>query len=295
LESSEDDSFDLEGLKRKLESERVRLVSMAYTSNLTGCTIPAKEVIRVAHDHGAKVLLDAAQTVPHRTVDVQDLDVDFMAFSMHKMCGPRGVGILYGKRELLGLEPRSEGGTRVVEPTMLGGGTVRDATYDSYSTLEPPESFEVGIQNYPGQIASGTTIQYLQRIGMDRIGAHVAELNAFLTEQLLQRYGGRGWLRILGPRDAAERGGILTLALERPNAVGVVEELDERSNVMIRDGAFCVHSYLNKLFGQGWTGPRLPSEHRMLYRVSPYFYNTIEECQTFLDTLDKIFEERSYL
>jgi cysteine desulfurase/selenocysteine lyase len=295
VESNQDGSLDLESLKHKLESGRVRLVSMAYTSNLTGYTIPAKDIISMAHDHRARVLLDGAQTVPHKVVDVQDLDVDFLAFSIHKMCGPRGVGVLYGKKELLGQSVHEDDETHVIEPVIVGGGTISDTTYDSYSLLEPPESFEAGVQNYSGQIAAGVAIKYLQQIGMDRIGSHENQLNDFLTEQLLDRYGETGWFRIVGPRDAAQRGGILTFEVRRPNCVGIAEELDERSNVMIRDGAFCVHSYLNKEFGQGWARPRLPTEHRMLYRVSLYFYNTIEECQTFLETLDKIFEERSYL
>jgi cysteine desulfurase/selenocysteine lyase len=294
VESNQDRSFDFAALTEKLESGKVRLVSMAYTSNLTGYTIPAKDIIKIAHKYGARVLLDAAQTVPHRAVDVQDLDVDFLAFSIHKMCGPRGVGVLYGKEELLGHRPHEDDETGVIEPSMVGGGTIRDATYDSYSLLEPPERFEVGVQNYSGQIAAGAAVKYLLQVGMSRIGSHECQLNSYLTEQLLNRYGEKGWFRILGPREAAHRGGILTFEVKRPNCVGIAAELDEKSNVMIREGAFCVHSYLNKEFGQGWAEPRLPSEHRMLYRVSLYFYNTIEECRTFLETLDKIFEERSY-
>lgn len=293
--NADDESLDLEDLKHKLETKRVRLLSMGYTSNVTGCTIPAREIIKIAHAHGAKVLLDAAQTVPHKAVNVQDLDVDFLAFSMHKMCGPKGVGILYGKKELLGLKTRAEERTSVVKPVVLGGGTVGDATYDSYSLLDSPERFEVGIQNYPAQIAAGTTIEYLNSIGMSRISSKVSELNSFLTYQLLERYGEKRWLRILGPAEPAKRGGILTIEIRRPNIMGIVEELNERSNIMIRDGAFCAHSYLNKLLGKGWAMPSVPTEHRMVYRISPYFYNSIEECQKFLDTLHNIFEERSYL
>ena len=133
------------------------------------------------------------------------------------------------------------------------------------------------------------------QVGMDRITAHENRLNSFLTEQLLKRYGDAGWFHILGPRDATHRGGILTFEVKRPNSVGIAEELDAKANIMVRDGVFCVHSYLNKKFGQGWTRPRLPEEQRMTYRVSLYFYNTIEECEIFLETLNKIFEERSYI
>ena len=90
-------------------------------------------------------------------------------------------------------------------------------------------------------------------------------------------------------------GGILTFEVKRPNAVGIAEELSEKSNIMIRDGVFCAHSYFNEQFGQGWTRPKSHSEHRMVYRVSFYFYNTIEECRIFLETLDEIFKERSYI
>ena len=108
---------------RKLKDVRVRLVSMAFTSNATGYTIPAKEIISIAHKYGAKVLLDGAQTVPHKTIDVQELDVDFLAFSIHKMCGPKGVGVLYGKKELLGRSPHEEDETgNIVEPIFLGEG-----------------------------------------------------------------------------------------------------------------------------------------------------------------------------
>jgi cysteine desulfurase / selenocysteine lyase len=293
---SNHDVFDLSALEQKLENNRVRLISTAYTSNATGYIIPAKEMIKMAHKYGARVLLDGAQTVPHKTVDVRDLDVDFLAFSIHKMCGPRGVGVLYGKKELLGHSQHEEDETGdVIEPVFLGGGTVSDTTYQSYSLLEPPERFEVGIQNYPGQIASGVAINYLQQVGMDRITAHEQMLNKFLTKELMNRYESTGWFRIIGPRDDLQRGGILTFEVKRPNAVGIAEVLNRNNDIMIRDGVFCAHSYFNEQFGPDWTRPRSHSEHRMIYRVSFYFYNTIAECQIFLETLNDIFKERSYI
>jgi cysteine desulfurase / selenocysteine lyase len=291
--SGPDDMFDLAAFRHKLENNPVRLVSMAYTSNLTGYTIPAKEIIRIAHEHGARVLLDGAQTVPHEATDVQALDVDFLAFSIHKMCGSKGVGVLYGKRELLEYNENSD--DDALEPAILGGGTVSDTTYSSYILGEVPARFEAGIQNYAGQIAAGAAVKYLQSIGMERIKAREIELNRFLTDELTSRYGETGWFRILGPRSAAQRGGILGFVVRQPNCVGIAQELSDKSNVMIRDGAFCVHSYLNKELGPDWARPRLPTEHIMTYRVSLYFYNTIEECRTFLATLNTIFEERSYI
>jgi cysteine desulfurase / selenocysteine lyase len=296
IDSTPDGEIDLDQYEKRLKGGRVRLVSMGYTSNLTGYTIPAKEMIKMAHQYGALVMLDGAQAVPHQKVDVRDLDVDFLAFSMHKMCGPRGVGILYGKAEYLGKATHEEDeAENVVLPTMLGGDTIYDTNYEEYILLKPPERFEVGLQDYAGQIAAGAAVEYLQKVGLDKIKAHEKELNTYLSGKLLERYGDLGWLNILGPKDPSKRGGILSFEVKRPNANGIAEELSEKGNVMIRDGQFCVHSYLNKRFGTGWSGPRLPNEQRMMYRASFYFYNTIEECDKFLETLHKVFEERFYI
>lgn len=296
VKSDSDDVFDLDAFEKKMKNNQVRLVSMAYTSNLTGYSIPAKEIIDIAHRYGALVLLDGAQTVPHQPVDVRGLDVDFLAFSIHKMCGPRGVGVLYGKSELLGHELHEEDeAENVIIPAMLGGDTIIDTTYEQYTLLPPPERFEVGLQDYPGQIAAGAAVDYLLKVGMDKISAYEELLNSYLSAQLLERYGDLGWFKILGPADVKQRGGILTFVVNRPNAVGIAEELSEKANVMIRDGVFCVHSYLNYVYGHGWTGPRMPSEQRMTYRVSMYFYNSFEDCRVFLDALHEIFKERTYV
>ena len=137
--------------------------------------------------------------------------------------------------------------------------------------MEPPERFEAGIQDYPGQIASGVAIEYLQQIGMDRIAAHEKRLNNYLTEELMNHYGNTGWFRILGPCDAAKREGILTFEVKRPNAVGMAEELSEKSNIMIRDGVFCAHSYFNEQFGENWTRPGLTVSIEW-YTGSPFIY-----------------------
>jgi cysteine desulfurase/selenocysteine lyase len=297
IEANHDDCFDLEAFEQKLKKRNIRLVSMAYTSNVTGLSIPAEEIIKIAHQKGARVLLDGAQQVPHQSVDVQSLDVDFLAFSLHKMCGPRGVGVLYAKGELLGRNPQEQAPENgdILEPVILGGGTVSDTTYDSYSLLAAPDSFEAGIQNYPGQIAAGAAVEYLRHLGMERIASHDYKLNQFLTEGLINRYGDGGWFKILGPQDAAQRGGILTFEVRRPNSVGIADELSRKSNVMVRDGVFCVHSYFNEQYGRGWMRLKSHKDHRMIYRVSFYVYNTIEECRVFIETLDEIFQERCYI
>lgn len=296
LPADAQDGFDLDAFARRLKESPVRLVSLAWTSNVTGYTLPAREIIAVAHRHGARVLLDGAQTVPHQPVDVTALDVDFLAFSLHKMCGPRGVGVLYAKSELLGRGAQPwQAGEDVIEPVILGGGTVEDSTYTTYRLLEAPERFEAGIPNYPGLIAAGAAVDYLQRIGLERIAAREERLNCYLTQALRARFGGAAWLQILGPTDTARRGGILSFVVRRPNAVGIASELDEKSNIMIRDGVFCAHSYFNERFGLDWMHPKSHRDHRMIYRVSLYFYNTLAECDLLVDTLEEIFLERGYI
>jgi cysteine desulfurase/selenocysteine lyase len=290
------DSFDLETYERCFKTNRIRLVSMAYTSNVTGVTLPVREIIAIAHRYGARVLLDGAQAVPHQAVDVRALDVDFLAFSIHKMCGPRGVGVLYAKSELIGRETEHwTAGEDFVEPVIAGGGTVKNSTYELYDLKRGTEGFEAGIQNYAGIIASDAAVKYLQQVGMDRIAAHEKLLNSYLSGKLLNRYGDTGWFTIIGPEEASQRGGILTFVIQRPNAIGIAKELNVKNNIMIRDGAFCAHSYFNERFGVNWTHPKSHQEHRMIYRVSLYLYNTLGECDVFLDTLDEIFVERSYI
>jgi len=294
--NNQGEDFDLDAFENHFGEKRVRLVSLAWTSNVTGATLPAKDIIAIAHRHGARVLLDGAQTVPHQAVDVRALEVDFLAFSLHKMCGPRGVGVLYAKKDLIGQGAGEwEAGDEVIEPAMLGGGTVDDTTYASYRLLAGPERFEAGIPNYSGLIASGAAIEYLRQVGMDRITAREERLNRYLTQALLDRYGDTGWFNILGPQDASRRGGVLAFEVRRPNAVGIAAELDAKNNIMIRDGVFCVHSYFNDRFGPNWLHPKSHRDHRMIYRVSLYLYNTLEECAVFLRTLDEIFRERSYI
>ena len=290
------DAFDLDAYENIFKNNRVRLVSMGYTSNITGVTLPAKEIITIAHRYGARVLLDGAQTVPHQTVDVRDLDVDFLAFSVHKMCGPRGVGILYAKSELIGKDGvQWTPGDDFVKPVILGGGTVKDAFYGDYQVKRGPEAFEAGIQDYAGIIASGAAARYLRRIGLARIAAHETELNRYLSSQLLYRYGDMRWFAVLGSEVRDRQGGIVSIVIQRPNAIGMAKELSARNNIMIRDGVSCVHAYFNDQFGANWMHPKSHWDHRMICRASFYLYNTLWECDVFLDTLDEIFRDRCYL
>ncbi|WXG46401.1 MAG: cysteine desulfurase [Candidatus Atabeyarchaeum deiterrae] len=261
VKSNSDTTFNMTEFENVM-SGKVRLVSMVHTSNLDGVSIPAREIIKVAHDYGALVLLDAAQSAPHRKIDVANLDVDFFAFSIHKMCGPSGIGVLYGRYDQLDK----------LKPFMTGGDTVSDTHYDSYTMLKPPERFEAGLQDYAGIIGAGAAAEYLMKIGMDEIERHETELNEAITELLVDE----GKIKLIGPRDPKLRSGIFSFNVEGLNSHDVAMILDEVANIMVRSGMFCVHSWFN---AQGLQGS---------VRASLYLYNTFEEVQTFKETVKQI-------
>nr|MDO8133555.1 aminotransferase class V-fold PLP-dependent enzyme [Candidatus Njordarchaeum guaymaensis] len=256
--------FNMNEFEKAL-SRNVKLVSMVHTSNLDGVTVPAREITRLAHERGALVMLDGAQSAPHMKVDVCDLEADFFAFSIHKMCGPSGVGVLYGRYDEL------EG----LKPFMTGGGTVSDTDYDSYTMFGLPERFEAGLQNYAGIIGAGAAAEYLMRIGMDEIEQHETELNAAMTEQLSEVEK----VAFIGPRDPRLRGPIMSFNIEGMNPHDVAMILDEIANIMVRSGKHCVHSWFNAHGLQGSV------------RASLYVYNTLEEVKTFTDTVKQIVKD----
>lgn len=266
IKSNEDNTFNLENYQTFLDENRnkVKLVSMVHTSNLEGYTIPVSEIIKLAHENDALVMLDGAQSVAHRPVDIQQLDVDFLAFSIHKMCGPTGVGALYGKYELLD----------EMDPFIVGGETVENTTYEQANFLAPPQKYEAGLQNYAGLIGAGVAIEYLKNIGMENIQAHETELNKIITERLLNI----SELDIIGPEDPTLRGGIVSFNIKDINSHDLAMILDEDANIMIRSGMHCVHSWFNahKIDGAA--------------RASVYLYNTKDEVKFFAEKLEEIVE-----
>lgn len=256
-----DGEFDLESYEKMLDGS-VKLVSLGFSSNLDGVTIPAEQVIRLAHKHGPLVLLDAAQAAPHRKINVRALDVDFLAFSGHKMLGPSGTGVLYGKAKLLDQ----------LSPFMVGGDTVANSTYDSCEFLPVPERFEAGLQDYAGIIGLGEAARYLQNVGFDFIQKQELLLNQAIYEEIRGVEG----LKIIGPADPARRGGITTFYIEGIDSHRIAIMLDQMANVCVRSGQHCVHSWFN--------------EHKIKgsVRSSVYFYNTLSEVETFVENLKKI-------
>lgn len=256
----DDGTFDLEAYKELVKG--VKLVAMVHTSNLDGTTIPAKEIIEIAHANAALVLLDAAQSAPHQKIDVRDLDVDFLAFSGHKMLGPTGTGVLYGKYSLL----------EKLEPFMVGGGTVEYSTYTDYKMLKAPEKFEAGLQDYAGIIGLGEAIKYLEAVGLDNIKAQELKINTYITQEISKL----SKIKIIGPLDASLRSGIISFYVEGEDMHQFASLLDEMSSIMIRSGQHCVHSWFND------------KKIKNSARISLYFYNTMEEAEILVSSLIKI-------
>lgn len=261
IHSLPDNLFNLDEYKNSLSSY-TKLVAIGMTSNLDGTTVPAGEIVNNAHNNGSLVLLDAAQTLPHQNVDVRSLDVDFLAFSGHKMLGPSGTGVLYGKHKLL----------EQLAPFLVGGETVISTTYYDHQFLPPPEKFEAGLQDYAGIIGLSAASGYLQKIGFSFIQQQEHLINKYITEEIrsIPR------LKIIGPVDANLRGGIISFYLEGVDSHQVAIMLDQMEGVLVRSGQHCVHSWFNahKIDGS--------------VRASFYFYNTLEEAQKFVACLHKI-------
>ena len=253
--STDDGPFDLESFKRSM-TRKVKLVSVVQTNNVTGTSIPIKEICQISHDNGSLVMVDGAQSAPHMKVDVKDLDVDFFVFSMHKMLGPSGVGVLYGKKDML----------NKVEPLMVGGGGVSLTTYDRADLLPIPERFESGLLNYAGIIGSGAAVDYLNAIGMDEVVEHDHECNRIVTEGLADEEK----IALIGPRDPARRGGIYAFNVSGMRSHDVAMILDEMAMMMIRSGMHCVHPYFlaRKIDGAA--------------RASFYVYTSQDECRRFV-------------
>jgi cysteine desulfurase/selenocysteine lyase len=259
VDETKDFEFDLEDFKRKIKG--VDIVSVVYKSNVDGYILPVKEIIKIAHDNNALVLLDSAQAVPHFSINVKKLGVDFMAFSSHKMLGPCGLGILYVKREHLSK----------LKSFILGGGTVYDSTYNSFKFEEGHKKFEAGLQNYSGIFGLGAAIEYLNKVGMNTIEKYTNELGRYLFNRLSEL-----GVEFVGVKDYNKCGGIVNFNIEKSNSHEVALMLDSGYNISVRSGAHCVHSWYNKNGIEGSV------------RASLYFYNTRAEVDKFVDAVAKI-------
>ena len=258
----EDLSLDIEAFKGLL-SEKTRLVSVAHVSNVLGIVNPIEEVIRLAHEKGVAVCVDGAQSVPHLAMDVQRLDCDFLVFSAHKMYGPTGLGVLYGKKEWLDKLPPAEGGGEMIEHVSFEKTT--------YNVL--PYKFEAGTPNYVGSYAFGKAIDYVQAIGLEQIAAHEHALAEYIEQELSK-------INQVHVYAAGQtKAGAVSFnvyradgALIHPFDVGV---LLDRQGVAVRTGHHCAEPLIDHLGVPGTV------------RASVGLYNTKEDIDTFIAALKK--------
>jgi cysteine desulfurase/selenocysteine lyase len=245
----------------KLLGPRTRMVAVAHVSNALGTVNPVREIIELAHKAGALALIDGAQAVPHMKVDVQALDADFYAFSGHKVFGPTGSGMLYGKTKLLNAMPPYQG----------GGDMIRTVTFEKTTYNDLPYKFEAGTPNIAGGIGLGAAIDYVNRIGLDKIGAYEHELLTYGTEALMEIPG----LRLIGT--AREKAAVLSFVMEgiHPHDIGTV--LD-RMGIAVRTGHHCAQPVMDR-FGVPATT-----------RASLAFYNTTAEVDALAAGLRKVKE-----
>ncbi|HEL2109943.1 TPA: cysteine desulfurase [Streptococcus suis] len=254
-----DGELDVDSLKSML-SEKTKFVSLAHVSNVLGGVVPIGEIAELVHQVGAYLVVDGAQSVPHMAVNVQELDVDFYAFSGHKMLGPTGIGVLYGKEELLNR----------MSPVEFGGEMI-DFVYEQSATWkELPWKFEAGTPNIAGAIGLGAAIDYLTEIGMDAIQAHEAELVDYVFPKLQAIPG----LTIYGSQDLSKRTGVIAFNLDDLHPHDVATALDYEG-VAVRAGHHCAQPLLKYL--------QVPAT----VRASFYIYNTKADCDKLVEAIIK--------
>ncbi|CYV07602.1 cysteine desulfurase [Streptococcus suis] len=254
-----DGELDMDHL-RSLLSSKTKFVSLAHVSNVLGGVVPIGEIAEMVHQVGAYLVVDGAQSVPHMAVNVQELDVDFYAFSGHKMLGPTGIGVLYGKEELLNL----------MSPVEFGGEMI-DFVYEQSATWkELPWKFEAGTPNIAGAIGLGAAVDYLTEIGMDAIQAHEAELVDYVFPRLQAIPG----LTIYGSQDLSKRTGVIAFNLDDLHPHDVATALDYEG-VAVRAGHHCAQPLLRYL--------QVPAT----VRASFYIYNTKADCDKLVEAIIK--------
>jgi cysteine desulfurase/selenocysteine lyase len=243
----------------KLFNSHTRLVAIAHVSNALGTINPVKEMIATAHEQGVPVLIDGAQAVPHMKVDVQDLDCDFYAFSAHKMCGPTGIGILYGKASLL----------EKMKPFEGGGDMILSVSFEKTTYNVIPHKFEAGTPPIAAGIGLGATIDYLTSVGMDRIAAHEHDLITYATEA----FEGLKDVRIVGT--ARDKAGVLSFTMKgvHPHDIGTILNED---GIAVRTGHHCAQPVMQRF--------SIPATAR----ASFYLYNTISEVDSLIAGINRV-------
>ena len=246
----------------KTIDNKTRLIAVTHVSNVLGSVTPIEEITRVAHENEALVLVDAAQSVPHMKVDVQEIGCDFLACSGHKMCGPTGVGVLYMKDEVM----------EEVEPLTIGGGTIEDVDINSYKLNKTSKRYEAGTPPIAEVIGLGAAVDYLQKLGIKNIEDYEMEL----TKQMYNEFRNIPNVEFYGP-EPEHKIGIMAFNIDSLNSHDVALALDVSANIMTRSGHHCALPLLKHVIKKDG-----------LVRASTYFYNTKEEVTKLTETVSDI-------
>lgn len=254
----------------ELITERTRVVAVTLMSNVLGTINDVRRIAKIAHSVGAIVVVDGAQGVPHLPVDVRELDIDFLAFSGHKMLGPTGIGVLWGRRELL----------EEIEPILAGGGTIKDVTLEGVEWADLPWRLEPGTPNIAGAVGLAAAVEYLERIGMENVRAHERELVAYTLKRFSEELAGQ--VDLYGPRSPEDRGGVVSFNVRGLHHHTVGRALDA-FGIAVRTGMHCAHPLHYRLGLRGTV------------RASFYIYNVKEEVDALVDALRKIIAMKDIL
>jgi cysteine desulfurase/selenocysteine lyase len=257
-----DGRIDLEDLQQKLRNQRPEVVAVTHVSNALGAVNPIDEIVRLSHEVGAKVLVDASQSVPHRPINVRELDCDYLCFSGHKMCGPTGIGVLYGRRDLLNR----------FSPLHYGGDMVEAVHVDDFQVREIPWRLEAGTPYIEGAIGLAAACDFLESIGLEAIHQHEEQL----VRHALDRLPTISRLHLHGPTDVNQRSGSVSFTIDGVEAHGVGRMLSNRHNICVRSGYHCAQP-AHETLGVPPT-----------VRASFYLYNHHGEIDALADALDQI-------
>lgn len=263
VKCSPDGIFDLTDWEKAID-DSTKLVAVTHVSNVLGCIVPIKEIINIAHEHGAIALVDGAQGVPHIKTDVKRLGVDFLAFSGHKMLGPTGSGGLYIADEELA----------TTEPLCIGGGTIADVSIDEYVLAAPPMKFEAGTPAIAQVIGLGEACKYLRQVGME----NVEEWDLKLANRLLNGLSEIDGVEVYGPKDPKQRVGLATFNIDGMNPHDVALTLDQEYGIATRSGHHCALPLMKELF-------KLNEGN---VRASTYLYNTVDEIDHLISAVEEM-------
>ena len=245
----------------KLINKKTKIVAITHQSNVLGTIVPLAQITKAAHAVGAVVVLDACQSAPHFAVDVKKLEVDFLAFSGHKVLGPTGIGVLWGKVELLDQ----------LEPSLFGGSMVDSVTMQGATWAKAPRKFEAGVPNMAQAVGLSAAIDYISEIGMDKVAQHEQDL----TKQLISGLQNISGVQVVGPVDMKDRGGVISFTVDGVHPHDVGQYLDQ-FGIAVRTGHHCAWPLMRRLNLVGTT------------RASFHLYNDENEVKVLLDTVSKI-------